>query len=111
MHRSTPLLFNNSAPTSYFNKVRAELHLNDSVSLRVRQVTTDIADVNLVGLFCVRVVVHAWGVAVVVGGREVGPHRDLAARVNDHRHWERTLTTPARIPFDGVALVGLMTVR
>ena len=65
----------------------AELHLNDSVSLRVRQVTTDIADVNLVGLFCVRVVVHAWGVAVVVGGREVGPHRDLAARVNDHRRF------------------------
>ena len=35
------------------------MHLNDSVRLRVRQVTTDVADVNLVGLFCVRVVVHA----------------------------------------------------
>ena len=79
MHRSTPLLFNNSAPTSYFNKVRAELHLNDSVSLRVRQVTTDIADVNLVGLFCVRVVVHARRLLVAERWGKMRPHFNITA--------------------------------
>ena len=40
----------------------AELHLDDSVSLRVRRVISDVPDVHLLRLLCVRVVVTcaAW---------------------------------------------------
>ena len=57
----------------------AELHLNDSVSLRVRRVISDVPDVHLLRLLCVRVVVHARRLLVAERWGKMRPHLNITA--------------------------------
>ena len=61
------------------NEAGAELHLDDSVSLRVRRVISDVPDIHLLRLLCVRVVVHARCFAVAERWGKMRLHLNITA--------------------------------